>query len=99
LPNKIYLKNILMKNLSISLSLILMAVSIQTAFATQVSAFTEQAEYYSVPQSDIETFFVYAKQEVAGFEIYSEKHSQKAIAEIMNGVVANIRNDAKRNDS
>jgi hypothetical protein len=85
-----------MKKSSIYLGLILVFANSQSAFAEQYSAFAEPAEVYTVPESDIETFFVYAKQEVARFEIYSEKHSQKAIAEIMNGVVASIRNDSSR---
>ena len=88
-----------MKNLSIYLSLILMVVSIQTAFAAQALPFADQAEFYSVPESDIETFIVYPKQDVAKFEIYSEKHSQQAITEIMHSVGASIHNDAKKADN
>jgi hypothetical protein len=75
-----------MKNLTISLSLILMLAAGQTALA-------DVAETASYTESGIETIVVTATPEVANFEIYSEKHSEQALEEMMDFVSANINSD------
>jgi hypothetical protein len=75
-----------MKNLTISLSLILMLTAGQTALA-------DMAETASHPESGIETIVVTAMPEVANFEIYSEKHSVQALEKMMNYVIADLNNE------
>jgi len=76
-----------MKNLTISLSLILTLASSQAVFANV-------SQTPSHPESNIETVVVVAQPEVANFEIYSEKHSALAISEVMEFVALNLENDS-----
>jgi len=75
-----------MKNLTISLSLILTLASSQAVFA-------DVSETPSHPASNIETVVVVAQPEVANFEIFSEKHSARAIEEMMDIVAINIEDN------
>ncbi len=76
-----------MKNLTISLSLILTLASSQAVLASV-------SQTPSYPESNIETVIVVAQPEVANFEIYSEKHSARAINEVMEFVALNLENDS-----
>jgi len=79
-----------MKNVSISLSLILM-------LATGQNALAELSEIPSHPESNIEKIIVVATPEVANFEIYSEKHSERAIGQMMSFMVASLDSDDAKN--
>lgn len=76
-----------MKTLFTSLSLILMLTATNSAFA-------EVSEEPLYPEANIETVLVVAVPEVANFEIFSEKHSAKAIDQAMNIVVDNLKSKA-----
>ncbi len=74
-----------MKNLTITLSLILTLASSQVVLANV-------SETPSHPASNIETVIVVAQPEVANFEIFSEKHSARAIEEMNSIVASNLEN-------
>lgn len=83
---KTKLENQIMKNVSISLGLILTLTASQSALA-------DLTETQSYQQPSIETIIVTSKSDVANFEIYSEKLSQKALKQALNLIIADIDND------
>ena len=75
-----------MKNLSISLALIVTLLANQAAFA-------ELKQITSSPTSGIEKVIVVAQPEVANFEIFSLKRGEQAIHQIMDIVAASLDSD------
>ncbi|MFQ3245017.1 MAG: hypothetical protein ACI9SP_001664 [Arenicella sp.] len=84
------LKNItgknIMKNLSISLALIV-------ALSASQGAFAELKKISPSPTSGIEKIVVVAQPEVANFEIFSLKRGEQAIHQIMDIVAASLDSD------
>jgi hypothetical protein len=74
-----------MKYLSISLVLIFTLLSNQSARA-------ELRETASTPTPGIEKIVVIAEPEVANFEIFSLKHGEQAMNEMMTMVLASLAN-------
>lgn len=62
--------------------------------AASQSAFANIANTSSYPETNIETIVVTATPEVANFEIYSDKHSQQAIKQVMNYVTSDLNSDS-----
>ncbi len=81
-----------MKNLTIKLSLLLL-------LASSPSAFAEVLEAPSSKRANIETIVVMATPEIAGFEIYSERHIKQAMNKIMSIVATRVDNNEKANNS
>ena len=79
-------KNNLMKYLSISLALIVTLLANQAAFA-------ELKQITPSPTSGIEKIVVVAQPDVANFEIFSLKRSQRAIHQIMDIVATSLDSD------
>lgn len=81
-----------MKYLSISLALILTLLINQSALA-------ELSETAPSPTPGIERIVVVAEQEVANFEIFSLKHGEQAMHEMMNIVLASLGKSAAVNNT
>jgi hypothetical protein len=90
MPLKNITGNNLMKYLTISLALIFTLLSNQAALA-------EIRETASSPTPGIERIVVIAEPEVANFEIFSLKHSEQAMNEMMTIVLASLGNDETLN--
>jgi hypothetical protein len=75
-----------MKNLSISLALIV-------ALSASQGVFAELKQISPSPTSGIEKIVVVAQPEVANFEIFSLKRGEQAIHQIMDIVAASLDSD------
>ena len=61
--------------------------------AVNQSAIADSNKTSSYPETALETVIVTSTSEVANFEIYSEKHSQKALKRSMNFIIADLKSD------